>query len=305
MPTVSVVTPTYNRADVLPRAIDSILNQTFADFELIVVDDGSTDNTEKVVKSYADNRIQYIQFENNRGANAARTQGIKSASGKYIGFLDSDDEWLPRKIEKQVKTIQSSGSDIAYTGIKQVDSDGNLITTTSSTISGDVTDDLLRGNFIGTYSAVMVSQDVVREAGYPDPDLSCWQDWEWYLRLSDHGQFVSINQPLVVRHNGGNQISNNFQYRIESFDCMIDALHQRASDESQIKESEACLNFRVGYSALSNHVYSVARSRFVQSIKLNPTKKKYYIYLLSSSIAYPVLREFKRTLERYVEVYND
>jgi len=91
-PTVSVIIPTYNRAHTIGRAIKSVLNQTYQDFEIIVVDDGSTDNTEEVVKSFRDKRIRYIQHKKNKGAAAARNTGIKSAKGKYIAFQDSDDD---------------------------------------------------------------------------------------------------------------------------------------------------------------------------------------------------------------------
>lgn len=101
IPTVSVVIPTYNRAHLVGRAIQSVLNQTYQDFEIIVVDDGSTDNTEEVVKSFNDPRIRYIRHDQNRGGSAARNTGIKMARGEYIAFQDSDDEWLPEKLESR------------------------------------------------------------------------------------------------------------------------------------------------------------------------------------------------------------
>lgn len=304
MTTVSVVIPTYNRADVLPRAIDSVLNQTYEDFNVVVIDDGSTDNTEDVVKSYVDDRIQYIQFKNNKGANAARTKGIKSATGEYIAFIDSDDEWLSLKIEKQIEAIQSTNADAAYTGIRQVDQNGNYITSTFPTISGNITDELLRGNFIGSYSTVIVSQELIDKVGYPDPELPCWQDWEWYLRLSDNALFAAVNEPLVIRHNDGDQISDNFQYRLESLEHIREKLYERASGEAQTRIAEAYLNFHVGYSALINHRYSAARSRFVRSIRLHPQESKFYIYLSVSSRIYPLIREFKRTLARVSNIIS-
>jgi glycosyltransferase involved in cell wall biosynthesis len=101
-PAVSVIIPTYNRANLLGRSINSILEQTFTDFELIVVDDGSSDNTRELVESFNDPRIFYVRHEKNRGVSAARNTGIKIARGEYIAFNDSDDEWLPQKLDKQV-----------------------------------------------------------------------------------------------------------------------------------------------------------------------------------------------------------
>ncbi|TAK34595.1 MAG: glycosyltransferase family 2 protein, partial [Saprospiraceae bacterium] len=111
-PAVSVIIPTYNRAKTIERAIDSVLNQTFSDLELIVVDDCSTDFTVDVIKQYTDERLIYIRHENNRGEGGARNTGIRNSRAKYIAFLDSDDEWFPNKLEKQMPVIQESDSKV-------------------------------------------------------------------------------------------------------------------------------------------------------------------------------------------------
>ena len=103
LPKVSVVIPTHDRAHLVGRAIRSVLAQTFQDFEIIVVDDCSVDNTKEVVQSLADSRIRYLRHEINRGGSAARNTGIGAARGEWIAFLDSDDEWLPKKLEKQLE----------------------------------------------------------------------------------------------------------------------------------------------------------------------------------------------------------
>ena len=114
-PTVSIILPTYNRAHTLRKAVDSILNQTYKDFELIVVDDGSTDDTYNLIKSINDYRIVYVKHEKNKGAAAARNTGIKLAKGKYIAFQDSDDEWYSHKLEKQMEIIENNKLiDIVY-----------------------------------------------------------------------------------------------------------------------------------------------------------------------------------------------
>jgi len=100
-PTISVIIPTYNRANFIDVAIKSVLNQSYQDFEIIIVDDGSTDNTEEIVKNFNDFRINYFFHKFNQGISAARNTGIKACQGKYIAFLDSDDEWLPEKLDKK------------------------------------------------------------------------------------------------------------------------------------------------------------------------------------------------------------
>ena len=108
MAAVSVIITTYNRAHLVGKAIKSVLNQTFQDFELIVVDDGSTDNTEEVINSFNDTRIRYIRHKINKGGNAARNTGLRNSKGEYIAFLDSDDEWLPEKLERQLEVFKKS-----------------------------------------------------------------------------------------------------------------------------------------------------------------------------------------------------
>ena len=103
---ISIVIPTYNRVDFLPKAIQSVLNQTYRNWEMIIVDDGSTDNTEEIVKGYKESRIQYIVHKYNLGLSAARNTGIKKSRGEYIAFLDSDDEWFPEKISCQMNIFQ-------------------------------------------------------------------------------------------------------------------------------------------------------------------------------------------------------
>jgi len=115
---VSIVIPTYNRAGLLSRTIQSVLNQTYQDFEIIIVDDGSTDKTEEVVKSFNSKKIFYNRHEENKGANAARNTGIKASRGEYIAFQDSGDEWLPQKLERQMKVFENASPEVGvvYTG---------------------------------------------------------------------------------------------------------------------------------------------------------------------------------------------
>ena len=104
-PTVSVIIPIYNRAHTIDRAILSVLNQIYKSFEIIVVDDCSTDNTREVIEKFGDKRIRYIRKKSNKGA-AARNTGIKAVRGEYIAFLDSDDKWLPNKLDEQIKVLK-------------------------------------------------------------------------------------------------------------------------------------------------------------------------------------------------------
>src|SRR5688500_9781977 len=116
-PIVSVVIPTYNRAHLIRRAIDSVVAQTFADWELIVVDDASKDDAEGVVRSYGDSRMRYVRHDVNKGASAARNTGLYAAHGEFVAFLDSDDEWLPEKLASQVELFRANPGGFASLGV--------------------------------------------------------------------------------------------------------------------------------------------------------------------------------------------
>jgi glycosyltransferase involved in cell wall biosynthesis len=129
-PTVSVIIPTYNRAHLIGRAIQSVLKQTYQDFEVIVVDDGSIDNTEEVVKKIQENRVYYYKHDKNKGGSAARNTGISLAKGEYIAFQDSDDEWLPEKLEKQIGVFnnQTKNVGVVYTGFYRIEGNNKTYT---------------------------------------------------------------------------------------------------------------------------------------------------------------------------------
>jgi glycosyltransferase involved in cell wall biosynthesis len=160
-PTVSVIIPTYNRENLIGRAIYSVLKQTYQDFEIIVIDDDSTDNTREVIKEFQrkDKRIKYIKHGKNKGGSAARNTGIREAKGKYIAFQDSDDEWLSGKLEKQIKMFKKAPLEIGviYTGFWRIEEDKKEYIPSDKIIKkeGDIHIELLKGNFVTTQSIVV------------------------------------------------------------------------------------------------------------------------------------------------------
>ncbi|HXZ94924.1 MAG TPA: glycosyltransferase, partial [Dehalococcoidia bacterium] len=210
---LSVIIPTYNRAETVGRAIQSVLDQTYQDFEIVVVDDGSKDNTEEVVKSFNDKRVKYIKHERNEGVAAARNTGIKATRRKYIAFQDSDDEWLPEKLEKQMVCFRTASSNIGvvYTAFLRVEGDKKTYVPSPEVIQkeGDIYDSLLRGNFVATPAAV-VKRECFAKVGMFDEDIPCLEDWELWLRISKHYHFRCIDEPLVIAYSAtaGSLIAN-------------------------------------------------------------------------------------------------
>jgi glycosyltransferase involved in cell wall biosynthesis len=202
-------------------AIQSVLNQTYRDFEIIVVDDGSTDDTEKTVKSLKDERIRYIRHDKNRGAAAARNTGIKAARGEYIAFQDSDDEWLPEKLEKQMEVFRNATPEVGvvYTGFWRIKSDAKeyIPSDRISRKEGNIHKELLKGNFVSGVSAV-ARRDCFEKAGLFDESLPRFQDWELFIRFSNYCKFKYIDQPLLLAYLGPGNISTNnkaFQRALE------------------------------------------------------------------------------------------
>lgn len=210
-PLVSVVIPVYNREGTIERAVNSVLNQTYTNIELIVVDDGSTDNSLQVVKQLQTEQMK-IWEQVHLGANAARNFGISVAKGEYIAFQDSDDEWLPEKLEKQITYMLENNFEACYCpfflygdhydGLYFQDYrdrqkyENNLI-------------DLLRiGNVLGPQTLV-IHRNIISDVGNFDEEMPRLQDYEFAIRIAQKKKIGYVNEPLVKIYRSDNSISND------------------------------------------------------------------------------------------------
>lgn len=211
-PTVSIIIPTYNRSRLLARAVKSVLNQTYQNFELIIVDDGSTDDTREIVAGFNDKRIRYVRHEENKGEAAARNTGIKAARGGYIAYQDSDDEWLPEKLAKQMKLLEDASPEVGviYTGFWKTENHKRTYVPFSwvSRKNGDIHKELLKGNFIGS-PAVLIKKECFNKVGLFDENLRNLVDWEMWIRISKHYHFRCVDEPLVIAHYDLDNVSDN------------------------------------------------------------------------------------------------
>lgn len=199
-PTVTVIIPTYNRGYVIRRALNSVLNQTYRNLEVIVVDDGSTDDTETILRSFAETRLRYIRHEVRRGAAAARNTGIKASSSKFIAFQDSDDEWLCEKLERQMAVFRQAGNEVGvvYTGFLRLEHNkASYWPQKHTNKTGNILESLLNGNFVTT-QAVVVRRECLNKAGLFDEQLPRFQDWELFIRIAKHYEFICIDEPLLI-----------------------------------------------------------------------------------------------------------
>ena len=288
-PTVSVVIPTYDRPEMLQRAVESVVQQTYDSVELLVVDDHSpTPASETLERIETDTlrSVECIRHDENRGGSAARTTGIEAASGAWVAFLDDDDEWKPTKLEKQVERVTSASGDVVlvYTGIRQVGEDGSTNAVKTPAEEGNALEQLLYGNFIGSYSAVMVRLKAIDAVGPPDDRFPSWQDWEWYLRLAQYGDFISVPEALVIRHNNHEQMSSNFETKLNtSYPLILGTGLPIAKELDMERRFEASVLFELGRAAAGNNQFGSARHHLIQSIKFDPLSTSTWLYLILTS----------------------
>jgi len=206
-PRVSVVIPTHNRGELLARAVDSALAQTVDDIEVLVVDDGSIDGTRALIEDYADPRVRYLAHDANRGVSAARNTGVEAARGDYVAFLDSDDEWLPRKLDRQLSALDDRGEgwvgaycDVASTGLS---TGGRIAAAVSERVfrsaapregGRELAEALLSMQvFMGPGSTLLVDRDVIASTGGFDEGLSIYEDWDLVLRVLSVGKLAYVD----------------------------------------------------------------------------------------------------------------
>jgi glycosyltransferase involved in cell wall biosynthesis len=234
-PIVSVILPTYNRAKTLKRAIESVLNQTYRDFELIIVDDGSTDETLLILGEYfgLDNVRLISQLRH--GCSVARNIGIYASRGRYIAFQDSDDEWLPGKLEKAMSLLNGSGPEtgVFYSDMVRVQVDGSR----TKFQSPDVERGMLINEHtldyqvygIGIQSAV-IKRECFARVGNFDEALTRFIDLELFIRMSDHYQFIHYREPLV-KYYAVEGISTNSQALVNARHYLLKKYRSRLAEQ--------------------------------------------------------------------------
>lgn len=225
-PLVSVIIPTYNRGWVIQEAIDSVLDQDFSDYELIVVDDGSDDNTPAILAAYG--KKLTVLDQSNRGVSAARNRGIAAAAGQLIAFLDSDDQWLPQKLSTQVKFFQDNPD--AFINQTQEHWNRNGVRVNPKKrhhkFSGMIFEQSLALCLVSP-SAVMIKKNLFDVVGVFDESLAACEDYDLWLRISCRYPVHLIDTPLIIKRGGhDDQLSKAAgldKYRIQALVKIIES----------------------------------------------------------------------------------
>jgi glycosyltransferase involved in cell wall biosynthesis len=275
---VSVILPTYNCGHFLPDSLGSVLSQTYDFYEIIVVDDGSTDTTKEVLNPFMQ-KIKYIHLEQNRGLPTARNIGIRSAQGKYIAFLDADDLWLPEKLQTDMECFDK------HPDIGMIYSKHTNIAENGIVLDGGIKRRLPSGNiFIRLFSeqnfivpsSVVVRKDVFATTGLFDEQLFNCQDWDMWLRIAFSFKVAGINKSLVKYRHNPRSLSKNRNNVLKYQKLVIDKTYNAFKDkmcgmsEKLYKKRLASHYAKIGRYYLRTGNKSLANENFRLSLQCDP-----------------------------------
>jgi glycosyltransferase involved in cell wall biosynthesis len=312
MPTISIIIPAYNAAATILETIESVQQQTFSDFELIVINDGSTDKTPELLQSVQDERLKVFSYENG-GLSTARNRGIAHATGEFIAFLDADDLWTSDKLELQLAALQQHlDAGVAYSWTYFMDEKGRerfFHPCDPVVFEGNVYDKLLVGDFIYNGSNTLIRRQAIDSVGGFDPEINACADWDYWLRLAAHWNFVVVpkHQVFYRRFSGG--MSSKVEMMKQTSLKAIEKAFRAAPPELQYLKKHCLTNFNLysanlylqhskdmeGVNQLGSHLLKAIRLK--PSILLSPNTQKMIVKFLLMRIISPKLTSYLLNLK--------
>lgn len=229
-PIVSVVVPVYEQPDLLAEALNSVHDQTFENFEVVVVDDASDTNFKPIIDDYGES-TRLVTHDENKGAAEARNTGIDAVRGEYVAFLDADDTWAPPKLEKQLKVFERDDENVGlvYTGFVQYELNGTEWERYPEA-KGDIYVEELERDRVHPTSTVMVRRGCLERVGGFDSSLPSRQDYDLWIRITEHYEVDYVNEILVDKREQPDSISKDFESRIAGDLAVFDKVRDRAVD---------------------------------------------------------------------------
>jgi glycosyltransferase involved in cell wall biosynthesis len=294
-PVVSVIVPTYNRAHVLGRAIRSVLDQTYPNLELVVVDDGSSDDTEDVVQAFGDARISYLRHDANRGGSAARNTGIRAAAGDYLAFQDSDDEWLPDKLSRQLEVFATAEDERL-----------GLVTCGLIDLRGREQRVLLPRPAIWTRELFLTFECVphgtpsllVRLSAFPervlfDERLPANQDWDYVFRLMEHCTVACVPHPLFRAHRASTTHVSTGANRSTARSIFLEKYTSELSANPRLL---ALHHRQLGFYLAKSGDLASARRHLWRAVRADPKEPRSYAWSLGAVFGRLGLRASERLI---------
>jgi glycosyltransferase involved in cell wall biosynthesis len=288
-PLVSVVVTCYNYGSYLKDCLDSILAQTYSNFEIVVVDDGSTDNTAEVIKPFRElPNIRYIHQEN-AGQAKAKNVGIKNSTGNFIAFLDADDLWEKSKLEKQIPFFDNPNVGVVYSGSRPIDADGNLLKWGRPgkylvARSGNISNWLFFDNFI-VFSSSVVRYECFTRIGVFNENYRMGIDWDLWLRISTIYEFDFVDQELLLYRIGHpGQMSKNAKTRQECSDKIMESFIREYPD--YISKSTISKAYSYSFCNRGNYYFNIdkktSRNFFIKALLASPLNMRSYLGMLKT-----------------------
>ncbi|MCP6757349.1 MAG: glycosyltransferase family 2 protein [Fischerella sp. CENA71] len=294
MPKVSVIIPAYNAMTYLPETVGSVLRQSFTDFEVLIIDDGSSDTIQQWASQVQDPRLRLISQEN-QGASAARNNGIAHAQGEYLAFLDADDLWEATKLEKQVLCLENySAAGLVYTWTAFIDPTGKPTGRVfASKAEGDVWNQLIEHNIIECGSSPMIRRDCFAAVGLFDCNLLAVEDWEMWVRIASRYPFALLKEPLTYYRQLSTSLSKNWQLMAQCFPLFIEKVFDSAPAERlylknhSYYQANLCLAWKCLQSTDRDYKQAIL---FRQQAIIHYPQKRYSLEYLRLSLAITLMR---------------
>lgn len=285
MDLVSVILPVYNREFTIGRAIESVLNQSYTNIELIIVDDASDDGTAEMIRLYNDKRITLIQSKNRGGAAKARNMGVKVAKGKYIAFQDSDDEWLPTKLEQQIAFMEKNDFKVSFCPYRLYAEKEYVVPCEYLSLSSfQIKEILKKGNVIGTPTLV-VRHEVFKEIGLFDENMPALQDYELAIRIAKKYEIGCLSEILVNAYRMEQCITNNAD-AVNRANALIIAWHK---DFIDVKTHLQVYFYK--YNIISDEYIDWDAMDNLLKIVCESTAEREYIYMVLAEHMYEKQRK--------------
>ncbi len=289
---ISVIIPSYNRAHIISKSIESVLGQTYKNIELIVVDDGSSDNTEKELKKIADDRFKYVMLEKNSGMCAARNAGTNVAKGSYIAIHDSDDIWDLEKLEKQYEHMKITDSDLSFCKMRRINMEGKeqIVPNEDIEIGDGLYHQLLKGNFIASIT-IMMKRELANKVEF-DPEVRRFTDWDFVLRVVKADYKISYLPEILATSYIQNDSSAVTQNKYKS----IEFIYKRYKDEIiSYPDVHAIFLYYLGVNCSDNNK-KLADTHFMNSLKLQFSWKVLFRLIVNKLGWINFLKSIKRSL---------
>ena len=307
MTLISVIIPAHNAEATILETIESIRQQTFSDLELIVIDDGSTDNTLEQLDKIHDDRLRVFTYHN-QGLGAARNRGIERAQGEFIAFIDADDLWTREKLELQLEALRRQPkAGIAYSWTAFVDQKGRFLFAKEPLyFEGDVYLQLLLSCFVASGSNVLIRRRCIDTVGLFDVGLSCAEDWEYWLRAAAHWPFVVVPRYQILYRMSPGSLSSDVEAIEKTSLIVLTRAFRAAPKDLQHRKAECLANMKQYLAFLyltrtpDPHYRAKAGRRLMDSIRVHPrillarkTRRLLWTWLLlhlvPSSLASPTV----------------